>query len=208
MALLLGGAWLIDRLSSQCPDLQELAWRVALVGGLITATVQMAASLRAWGGTWSLAEPTPAVPKIEQDMPRSTEIVVARGTGPEALVVVTTTNAVAPLPKAKGLPMAKATRATFLSWSKVGVAGWAFGALALLGALGRTWMALRKRLEGRRRLEGERLGDVLATLAAREPICMRAPLLSASDKVTVPMALGIRRTEICLPERPSTSRNA
>jgi hypothetical protein len=79
--------------------------------------------------------------------------------------------------------------------------GWAFGAIVMLGALARSWRSLRKRLEGRRRLEGEPLGDALAALAAREPILMRAPLLSASDKVPVPMALGITRPEICVPER-------
>lgn len=199
--VLLGGAWLVDRLSRNRPDWQELAWRVALVGGLVTATVQTAASLRPVGGTFSLAEPPPATERvIQREMPRATEIVVTTDMGPA--VIVTTTNAASIVPiEAKVAPAAKATRESFLSWSKVFVAGWAFGAVLLLGALGRSFLSLRKRLEGRRRLEGGPLGDMLATLAAREPICMRAPLLSASDKVHVPMALGIRRPEICVPER-------
>ncbi|MDI1442788.1 M56 family metallopeptidase [Polyangium sp. 6x1] len=199
--VLLGGAWLVDRLSRNRPDWQELAWRVALVGGLVTATVQTAASLRPVGGTISLAEPAPTARVIEREMPRATEIVVATDMGPATHVVVTSTNATIVRPFAKATLPAKPARASFLSWSHVFVAGWALGALFLLGSLGRAWMALRKRLEGRRRLEGGPLGDVLATLAAREPICMRAPLLSASEKVNVPMALGIRHPEICLPER-------
>ncbi|HVK63317.1 MAG TPA: M56 family metallopeptidase [Polyangium sp.] len=198
---LLGGAWLVDRLSRNRPDWQEFAWRVALVGGLVTATVQTAASLRPVGGTFSLAEPAPTARVIDRELPRATEIVVTTDMGPATHVVVTSTKPKAFLPKTKATPTAKPSRASFLSWSKVLVAGWALGALFLLGSLARTWMALRKRLEGRRRLEGGPLGDVLATLAAREPVCMRAPLLSASEKVTVPMALGIRRPEICLPER-------
>ncbi|MRG93767.1 M56 family metallopeptidase [Polyangium spumosum] len=199
--VLLGGAWLVDRLSRNRPDWQELAWRVALVGGLVTATVQTAASLRPVGGTFSLAEPPPSTERaIQREMPRATEIVVTTDMGPA--VIVTTTNAAAIVPiEAKSASAAKTTRESFLSWSKVFVAGWAFGAILLLGALGRSFLFLRKRLEGRRRLEGGPLGDMLATLAAREPICMRAPLLSASDKVHVPMALGIRRPEICVPER-------
>ncbi|TKD11919.1 M56 family metallopeptidase [Polyangium fumosum] len=198
---LLGGAWLFDRLSRNRPDWQELAWRVALVGGLVTATVQTAASLRPVGGTFSLAGPAPTARVLDREMPRATEIIVTTDMGPATHVVVTSAKPSAFLPKTKATSAAKPSRAAFLSWSKVLVAGWAIGSLFLLGSLARAWRSLRKRLEGRRRLEGGPLGDVLATLAAREPVCMRAPLLSASEKVNVPMALGIRRPEICLPER-------
>jgi hypothetical protein len=56
--VLLGLAWLVDRLLRARPHWQELVWKVALVGGLLTATAQTTSALRPWGGTWSLeAEP-------------------------------------------------------------------------------------------------------------------------------------------------------
>src|SRR3954468_20689214 len=54
--LLLSAAWMCDRFFLRNrPHWKELVWRVALVGGLVTATAQAAVPFRPYGGTVSLA---------------------------------------------------------------------------------------------------------------------------------------------------------
>jgi hypothetical protein len=60
--ILLGLAWGLDRLLRGRPHWQEPVWKMALIGGLLTATVQTGAGLRPWGGTVHVgAEPSTAM---------------------------------------------------------------------------------------------------------------------------------------------------
>ncbi len=53
--LLLGGAWLITRrLPNLAPRLQERVWRLAMLGGLVTASVQVLGGTHPSWGTWNL----------------------------------------------------------------------------------------------------------------------------------------------------------
>ena len=53
--LLLGLAWLISRRSSETPARRELVWKAALLGGLVTATVQTVLPFEPLSGVVSLA---------------------------------------------------------------------------------------------------------------------------------------------------------
>ena len=53
--LLLGGAWLATRrLGVRRLAVQEVIWKLALVGGLATATLQLGLGVRPFGGAWAL----------------------------------------------------------------------------------------------------------------------------------------------------------
>ncbi|UQA61236.1 M56 family metallopeptidase [Polyangium aurulentum] len=200
-SVLLAGAWILDLALRDRPHWQELGWKVALVGGLFTATVQSAAGFAPWGGVLPLeGERATISMATAEPPPRVTEVVVHGSGGRGAVIVVSRGDEVAPVVAPPRRASSDKLARFMKKYSPVAVGLWAFGALALLGVLGRSWLSLRKRLEGRRRLEGDPIGDSLAALAAREPV-MRAPLLSATEEVPVPMAFGLRRPEICLPER-------
>src|SRR5262245_54118246 len=83
--LLLSGAWLCDRLFLRGrPHWQEFVWRVALVGGLVTATAQSALPVRPYAGTVSLASFNQENATTGTTGP--TTIVIQRALGPATLV--------------------------------------------------------------------------------------------------------------------------
>lgn len=195
--VLLGLACVLDRALRGRPHWQEPLWKVALVGGLLTATVQVTSALRPWGGTWSIgAEPAAAV-----------EVDAAEAAAPAAAAEVGEEVAAALAEAAPGAvivvevaPAAAAATNAGWGWREAALAGWALGAAVLLGALGRSYLALRRRLEGRRPVVVGPARGLLSGLAARAPR-VEEPRLSATSRVAVPIALGIVRPEICLPER-------
>ena len=77
---------------------------------------------------------------------------------------------------------------------------WALGALVLLAAFGRSFLRLGQRLRGRPRIVGGTIHSQLRELAAEAGLD-GAVRLSCSSRVPVPVALGIRRPEICVPPR-------
>jgi Zn-dependent protease with chaperone function len=184
--ILLGLAWCVDRLLRGRPHWQELAWKVALVGGLLTATAQTTSALRPWGGTWTL---------VGEPARLSTTEITSLAPSPVALV---STMALAD----RAEPAQPAVAATPARWNvRPAVLGvWAACALLLLGRLGRSWLSLRRQLRDRRPLGSEPIQTALAALASRAPR-VREPRLSVGPRVAVPMAIGLLRPEICLSER-------
>ncbi|PYQ57846.1 MAG: hypothetical protein DMF53_21600 [Acidobacteria bacterium] len=77
---------------------------------------------------------------------------------------------------------------------------WALGALVLLAAFGRSYLRLGRRLHGRPRVVGGDLHAQLRTLAAQAGLA-DAVRLSCSCRVPVPLAMGLREPEICVPPR-------
>jgi len=190
--ILLSLAWMGDRFFlAGGANLKGMVWRVALGGGLLTATAQTVLPWRPYGGTVSLADLDEQNEAVSVHSTPVTAIVIQETWDPRTVVISRQRNTVQPT------FAAKLTRV--FPW-RGALGAWAVGAFVLLGALLLSWNGLRKRLEGRRRLESEAIGDVLAELAARRPV-VRAPLISAMEEVTVPVALGFRRPEIVLPER-------
>jgi HEAT repeat protein/beta-lactamase regulating signal transducer with metallopeptidase domain len=72
--LLIGGVWLADRARLfRSLRARDLAWRTALAGGLLTATLQLAAGFAPWGGFAEL--PVPSLPAVSDALQPSPDAV-------------------------------------------------------------------------------------------------------------------------------------
>ncbi len=170
-----GSRWMARRR----PAVEEALWKVALVGGLLTASLQLAAGLEPLLGQWTM--PTPAAE-------------VAAGTLPVA-------GGSAPLPAAAAAA-APTAASSGLAWTAWMVIGWTVAALGFLASLGVSWRRLRGRLADRREITDGPLPAMLAELR-RLAGYERPVRLSSSQRLAVPIAIGILRPEICLPSSVS-----
>jgi beta-lactamase regulating signal transducer with metallopeptidase domain len=177
--LLLGGAALLCRaLGERRLALQEAVLRAALVGGLLTASVQVGLGLESGGGVL-VVSPVPA----------------------PAVVAPPATDAVAFLGPA---PVAPARAEAGTAWrGRLGsVAGlvWAGCAVVAVLRLAVGGTRLRRLLRGRRPVANhaltERFRDQAGALGLSTPV-----RLSATARLSVPLAAGIVRPEVCLPVR-------
>ncbi len=175
--VLLSAAWLADRLAGRrLPAIAETAWRAALVGGLLSATLH------------SAAQPGLVLRPL-----------AARAAPPAGHGM--TTAATVPLPTAgagsRSAPSRSATdRVAHLLPSFAAIA-WPSGAAVLLLRLGASAVALRKLLRLRRPRPPGRL---VRRLALRLGI-RRQVAVSTSRAIPVPFTTGVLRPEVCCPER-------
>ncbi len=194
--LLLGLAALASkRLARWSVAAEEVVWKAALVGAILTASLQLAAGWQPLAGQWRLAgAPSPqtlnlgAAPIANQPAMRlaaSAEFAPAqlRESSPSAAVAV-------PAAPSRSLP----------SLSSLVLTAWAGGALFLLLTYGRSYLRLGSRLKNRPRVVAGDLHAQLRTLAAEAGL-EEAVRLSCSSRVPVPLALGFGRPEICVPPR-------
>lgn len=192
--LLLGLAWLVSKpLSRWSVAAEEAVWKVALVGALFTASIQLAAGWQPVAGRWNLAATPPAAPVADVAVPAPT--VLDLSAAPEVRIAIPRTVE----------KMAAPTPAPVRSWSlpslsTLALGAWAFGALLLLSAFGRSYLRLGRRLRRRPRVIGGDLHRQLQTLVAEAGL--ETPVrLTCSSRVPVPVALGLREPEICVPPR-------
>ena len=191
--LFLGLAWAASRqLGGRWARLEEAVWRFALVAALATSTLQLAAGWEPVAGRWALDVPsssttlsTPAaVPVAERQVaPRSSRTPVSERV-------------------AEPIPAAPAWKINARSVAS-GVLGlWAFGALLL--ALHWGWLSfrLRRHLRARPEVIGGGMFAMLRQLTAEQGV-VQDIRLTCSSRVSVPVALGLSRPEICVPPRTS-----
>jgi HEAT repeat protein/beta-lactamase regulating signal transducer with metallopeptidase domain len=192
---LLALAWSLTRVRHWSPGGTDLIWKTALVGGLVTASVQLRLELRP-AGTLSLASTTAGVaaareipehvaaapaPRLTRDEPTADDVPVS------ARVAASKPEAATPN---RSLPL----RAVL-------VALWALGALALtMGYVARR-LILVGRIGDRRAVLDGRLLDELDGLA-RDAKLRRRPRLTSTSRISSPIALGLE--EICVPETALT----
>ena len=194
--VLLGGVWLINRqLRERALWLQESLWKMALVGGILTATIQLAGGVRPLGGGIALgSSPAPsaaAVPALPL-LPASVSGQDATPLLPEAALTDQGRRA------AEARPTAALLSALRGATVPAG-AGLVLGGLGLAVALGR----LHARLAGRQPVQEPQLLRLLAEL--HEASGLTGPVrLSVSADLVVPLAMGLGRPEICLPLRVQT----
>ncbi len=176
--VLLGAAWLASRaLGDRRLALQEILLRTALVGGLLTSGLQLILGMQPLAGALSVgqfaANPNHAV-------------------GAAAVTAVEIGQSVSEI-----VPLPEST--TTLSGTMAGamLALWAAGSLLALISLGRSIQDLRRLLKTRRAHPAGRILERLANaMGLRQPV-----RLSTSKAIAVPFATGIRKPEICCPER-------
>jgi beta-lactamase regulating signal transducer with metallopeptidase domain len=196
---LLGSVWLLCRLlRNRALWLQDSLWKMALVGGIVTASVQMAAGVQPLAGR----------------IPLATAHAVAAPSTPDA--------SLPPLPQphhqpavAALLTLADAPPAPLAARPSTLAPG---AGTAVLGVLGGLWLAIGLVLLARR---GRALWRLRTELAERQPVeephllsmvdaLRRAgdlpqPVrLSFESELAVPLAMGVLRPEICLPLRVLT----
>jgi beta-lactamase regulating signal transducer with metallopeptidase domain len=171
--ILLGSAWLVSRaLADRRLALQEILLRAALVGGLITATLQVGFGVESIGGAMVIDDLAAADAVAVND--------ASTISGHSATPVIAD---------------AGSTAATV--WPNVLLSFWIIGSLLALFVLGRSIIDLRRLLKTRRFRPTGRLLDRLATaMGLRRPV-----RLSTTAAIAVPFATGIKRPEICCPER-------
>ncbi len=198
--LLLGLAWLASKpLARWSVAAEEAVWKIALVGALLTASLQFAAGWEPAAGRWRLAQNPQAVPAAVEAV--ATPTTFAREVAPRTVpfrfvprtLPVAAPVAVQDAPAPASLPFRPSVPGMVLGL-------WALGAAVLLGAYGRSYLRILHRLRTRPRVVG---GDVLTQLRdlSIEAGLDRPVRLSCSSRVPVPLALGLREPEICLPPR-------
>jgi beta-lactamase regulating signal transducer with metallopeptidase domain len=151
---------------------QETMLRAALIGGVLTATLQLGLGISPIGGVFALqtaAPPYPAAPVITSLATNGSIVPTASPAGHESSLNVATALIVL----------------------------WCFAAIAGLIAILRSILDLRRLLNTRCFQPTGRLLEGLASA-----IGLRRPVrLSTSKAIAVPFATGIRQPEICCPER-------
>jgi bla regulator protein blaR1 len=183
--LLLGLAWLVSKpLSRWSAAAEEAVWKLALVGALFTASLQLAAGWEPVAGRWNLQDLAPPA----QSAAAAGPVMPLRSAAP-----------VVPSPR-----LAEAVPAEARRWRPslpaLMLGAWALGASLLLAGYCRSHLRLSRRLENRPRVVGGTLLSRLRSLSAEAGLG-GAVRLSCSSRVPVPLALGLARSEICVPPR-------
>jgi len=195
--LLLGLAWLASKpLARWSVAAEEAVWKIALIGALLTASLQFAAGWEPAAGRWSLAQAPQAQPVAVE----AVAIPAAREAAPPAVpfrFAPTAVPAPAPVAVREAAPSAPSFRPSVPSMI-LGL--WALGAAVLLGAYGRSYLKIQRRLRTRPRVVGGNVLNQLRDLSIEAGLD-RPVRLSCSSRVPVPLALGLREPEICLPPR-------
>ena len=174
--VLLGTAWLATRiLGNRRLALQETLLRTALIGGLLTTTLQVGFGVEPIGGALAIADFS------------QTEFVATRGSATGG--VVARDIALSPAPAIR--------HQTLDSWPVALLWLWGLGSILALLVLGRSIVDLRRLLKTRRfRPAGRLLERLAVAMGLRQSV-----RLSTSAAIAVPFATGIRQPEICCPER-------
>ena len=174
--VLLGTAWLATRiLGDRRLALQETFLRTALIGGLLTATLQVGFGVEPVGGALAITDFS------------STEVVAIRNSA--TTDIVASDIALSPTPAIR--------HQTLDSWPVALLSLWGLGSILALLVLGRSIVDLRRLLKTRRfRPTGRLLDRLAAAMGLRKSV-----RLSTSAAIAVPFATGIRQPEICCPER-------
>ncbi len=203
--LLLGAVWLLVRRLVQSAALRDLLWKAALVGGLLTATLQTGLGYESLGGAMSLGGSAArglggsgdSGPEAWGGLLGSAAVVSEAASTPSISPTATPDHAKAEPPSRR----AAESTSQPVDWLPVVVAFWATTAAGLCG-LYLIQRARAMRLIGRRRrVSDAALLDMLDGLR-REGNVRRTIRLTAASGLTSPVALG--RDEIALPEAALT----
>jgi len=201
--VLLGLVWLVSsRGYLKSVRVREAFWRTALLGGILSASVQTGFSYEPFGGRFALEPETSAValeavhPELSTPLADGAAIseLMARD-----LVASGFETERAATPAASGSLLSKVDPAQF-SWTEWALAFWALGGVVLCFVLFLAYRRLRDHLAGRRRVEDGSLPGLLALLRRRSGM-LRHVRLTTSPRLSGPIAMGTLFPQICVPER-------
>jgi len=194
--LLLGAAWaasrwLRGRRSDGALALEESLWKGALVGGLLTATLQVGLGLTlATAPPPSLAGAAPG-PAALTAPATPTEVLASEQASLEPVG-----RAAAPTP----YPLLATPAALLPGWQRLALAVWLLGALVGAAWLAVSWIRLRRILRRRAEIADGPSRHLLDRLVT-ESRSTKPVRLTGSSRLPVPVALGVLEREICLPRR-------
>lgn len=219
--ILILGAWLLERRWRDRPERMSAVWKVALVGGVATASLQMVLSISPLAGVWDVApasgpavaedighgtapsdEPLLAVSSVEAvqvvPAPRhasSARTVIVRVDGHPVDRDPTAVASAPSTPASASTPGDSSLLQQLAPWLIGGISlGALIGLFSIIGALA----VLRQRLQGRQRLEEGSLVTQLERFRHSGGL-RRKVALAVAPGVRTPMAVGILRPEIVLP---------
>jgi hypothetical protein len=197
--VLLAPALLLGRwLGSTRLSLQESVLRVALIGGLLTASVQSGLGWEAATGSIAIPSSTVALGSASEPVSPPAGVGAAReGSGRR---VVERRRPPRAAESAGGSVATTPARAASMPWLSVAVGVWLGGALLLTVRLAFLAWRLEGALRDRQRIREGRVFRIFWRLLAGADID-RPTALTRTSRLDVPIALGVGRREICLPHR-------
>jgi HEAT repeat protein/beta-lactamase regulating signal transducer with metallopeptidase domain len=185
-SVLLSLAWVLVRVRRWSPGASELLWKSALLGGILTASLQLWLDVRP-AGTVML-------------QPSAVTTTPAASVGPTHAVKRST-----PVKATDTEPFPQSPPRSFpamtISRSSGAVATWALVALILGLSYVARRLILFGRLGDRRAVPDGRLRDMLIELG-RDAGLRNTPRLTCTSRISSPIALGI--SEICVPDTALT----
>jgi beta-lactamase regulating signal transducer with metallopeptidase domain len=209
--ILILGVWLICRgirpLAKRIgPGAENLGWKLALLGGFATATVQIAAGVTPALGALELETgPELVEQQALESQPRSeshqraTSAVVVIPSGEEQVML-----GAGPLPTASLGPAPVSEAPTVVEsspaplWPQLLLGAWLLGVLVALTRLGVSVIALRRRLADRSEVIEDPVLEAFLTLC-RDADIRRKIRLTQSANIASPLALW--RREVVVPQR-------
>jgi beta-lactamase regulating signal transducer with metallopeptidase domain len=239
--VLIGGAWLAAcclakaacssaRLRDRLPGLRDRLWKVALVGGIVTATLQTGLGFEPWGALFALA---PAQEQVERTpvayatlpafapahaviSPRPIALSPGdashRLTTPASLPVFAdpaksatsapTSTASAPVGIASA-PTGTASAPGTSTWAIALLAAWGVGVAIGLARWLCQWNRLLRQLDDRQPIRSGMLFEVYQHLRLRSKTRSRTALFAAPG-ISAPITLGFGEHAICVPPRVAT----
>ncbi|MEM6990740.1 MAG: M56 family metallopeptidase [Myxococcota bacterium] len=183
------------------PEVASPIWKTALVGGVVTATLQVGAGVQPWSTT--LALETSAAPAVVEPVPSPPEPAVVAVPSTVASAIPAALMAPVPPPAGRFVPTAttEPPPPPPAPWwptalAIVLIAGISSAIASIVVGL----LSLRRRLRRRTALRDGALVGMLRSLLARSKTDRKVALSMAPD-LSVPMATGVVRPEIVVPER-------
>lgn len=185
---------------------REALWKTALVGGILTATLQMGLGLQPVAGSWSVSQVTATLPSLDQGYLEGSQW-NPQAAALEALVMPqepSTAGTTFPVSSsgivASEMPSEASSPLTF--W---GTFLWALIAGLGAGSLVISYRRLLRRLSDREPVTSGLARRLLDDLLRRRPfargILGRGISLFRSGRIGVPIAFGLREGKICVPGR-------
>jgi HEAT repeat protein/beta-lactamase regulating signal transducer with metallopeptidase domain len=193
--LLLGAVAAYTGSGAGRPAARDRLWKIALVGGILTATLQLALDVRPYVGEWELppaaswrshaavaaAAPVPARPRASTTSDTRGVKVAAARSAPGVARLTSASEAPIPLPP----------------WPVLLVVAWGAGAAWGVGKLLHQYLRLHHMLIGRHEVTDLAILTTLADLRRRAGV-WRMVRLTAAPGCPTPFVVG--SSEICVPE--------